>query len=233
MSEQPNSPGEGDGGERKFMPGAEKAGGKAKMPASERSPDAAPILQRPQAGVSGKRTLKAEPAPQPKPAKAYDPIANVRAAARARDPMASAAPPSSGPKGADPFAGMSSGTIDDPEAQTAARPEGRTGSRSDWERVEDHRMSRKSRMAWAVGIYGTLIALPVALFVLSPFPPKDTVGHHVSALGCQFAAMFEMTGAAIGEAGYHASLDLDGNGVACDGDASARIDAGETRSIRR
>lgn len=89
-------------------------------------------------------------------------------------------------------------------------------SRTDWGSPSDHEMGRKGKMAWRIGIYGTLLAVPVAAFGLSPFSPKETVQHHVSAMGCQFAALFDWKNIKEGEPGFHAHLDPDGDGVACE-----------------
>lgn len=85
-----------------------------------------------------------------------------------------------------------------------------------WDSINDHTMSSKGKRVWQVAIYGTLIAVPTALFALSPFSPADTVKHHVSALGCQFGAMFGYENAKEGEPGYHKGLDEDADGIACE-----------------
>lgn len=95
-----------------------------------------------------------------------------------------------------------------------------------WDTPSDHEMSRKSRRIWQAAIYGGLIAVPAAFFALSPFGPRDTVGHHVSAMGCQFAELFDMQNAEIGTPGYHESLDADANGIACEEKKRTRISMG-------
>lgn len=103
-----------------------------------------------------------------------------------------------------------------PAAAPEPEPEAQLAPRSDWDTPADHEMSRGARTAWRVGIYGTLVALPAAFFVLSPFSPKDTVQHHVSAMGCQFAALFDWENMKEGEPGFHAHLDDDADGIACE-----------------
>lgn len=102
-----------------------------------------------------------------------------------------------------------------------------------WDTPDDHKMSKRAKRVWQVAIFGPLIAAPVAFFLLSPFGPGDTVKHTVSAMGCQFADLFDMTEAEKGQPGYYEKFDEDGNGVACENiyaasaDGTAPVDTGE------
>ncbi len=120
-----------------------------------------------------------------------------------------------------------------PAAEAAPEPESRSGFVQPapqqpriWDTPTDHEMTKTGRRTWQFGVYGALIAVPVAFFALSPFGPRDTVGHHISAMGCQFADLFEMKNAEVGQPGYHASLDDDADGIACEEKKETRITMG-------
>ncbi len=92
-----------------------------------------------------------------------------------------------------------------------------------WDTPADHQMSDRGRLFWRLGIYGTIVAVPVALLVTSPFGPMDTVAHYASATGCTMAGYFGVEGAKEGEPGYHANLDPNHNGVACEPTVERRM----------
>ena len=77
--------------------------------------------------------------------------------------------------------------------------------------------SRTRKMIWG-GIALALILPPAAFFALSPFPPVDTVKHQFARLGCPTATQLGLAPAEAGQAGYHASLDEDADGIACEVD---------------
>lgn len=103
----------------------------------------------------------------------------------------------------------------------------------DWGSIADHEMGSRTKWVWRVAIYGGIVAAPVALFALSPFSPKDTVAHHVTALGCQFGELFDLQNMEEGQPGYHASLDEDGDGIACEKKRAPRISASGGAGFRR
>lgn len=63
-----------------------------------------------------------------------------------------------------------------------------------------------------------VVALATALSVYirtSPYPPSAALAHLVARAGCPAAAAIGLAGARVGEAGYHAHNDPDGDGIAC------------------
>ncbi len=127
-----------------------------------------------------------------------------------------------------------SGTLDEPQPAPLAdpalltpEPEGPADPNPAmprvWDTPADHQMSDRGKLFWRLGIYGTIVAVPVALLVTSPFSPVDTVAHYASATGCTMAGYFGVEGAKEGEPGYHASLDPNQNGIACEPPVQRRM----------
>ncbi|MEM6824002.1 MAG: excalibur calcium-binding domain-containing protein [Pseudomonadota bacterium] len=86
----------------------------------------------------------------------------------------------------------------------------------DWDSPKDHVMSRRGKSIWTVAVYGSVLTAFVMLFFLSPFAPKATVQHYAAAFGCGVAKTVGVDGAREGAPGYHASLDDNSNGIACE-----------------
>ena len=106
------------------------------------------------------------------------------------------------------------------EPQEAVTPE--APAPRNWDKPEDHSMSRKGKYIWTAAIYGAIIAVPTLVFATSPFTPKATAQHYAAAFGCGFAKALGVDRATQGEPGYHASLDDNNNGVACEPTAATR-----------
>lgn len=104
--------------------------------------------------------------------------------------------------------------------------------RFDWDLPEDHEMSASGKIAWNVAIYGTMLAIPVVLFLTSPFSTKDTARHYVAAAGCPFAKLVDLSPAREGNPGYHAHLDNDGDGIACEVDRARTLTTGGRHFIK-
>lgn len=91
-----------------------------------------------------------------------------------------------------------------------------------WDDPESHCMSAKEKLLWWAVILAPAMAVPAWLFATSPFSPQDTVVHQLSALGCPVAGFFGVAPAKAGAPGYHASLDANGDGIACETERTAR-----------
>lgn len=100
-----------------------------------------------------------------------------------------------------------------------------------WDMPSDHAMSRRGRVMWRLGVYGAFVAVPVVFVLLSPFPPKVAVQHYAAALGCNVAGYMGMGPAEAGMPGYHAHLDDNGNGVACEPNVQRTFVNGKTAFI--
>ena len=70
-------------------------------------------------------------------------------------------------------------------------------------------------VSWLV-IVAAALAAPAWLLATSPFAPKDTVRHYLAATHCTASSMLGLASAPEGSPGYHAHLDADGDGIACE-----------------
>ena len=91
-----------------------------------------------------------------------------------------------------------------------------THLRSDWDDPARHEMSRSGKLMWNAGIFGFLLAIPVFLLGTSPFSAKDTAKHYLALGGCSVGNTLALNPARQGAPGYHAILDEDGDGLACE-----------------
>lgn len=144
-----------------------------------------------------------EDVPPPPPT----PLERVRARDAARDAAFLAPPPPPEPDSAGTF----------PPAHPAAEPlhDTRPAPRN-WDMPDDHRMSPAARIGWNLAVYGAILAIPATLFFTSPFAPADTLRHFAAAAGCTAAGYAGVAPARDGAPGYHAHLDGNANGIACE-----------------
>ncbi len=91
----------------------------------------------------------------------------------------------------------------------------------EWDNPSDHEMSGKGKLLWRMAVYGSLLAGPIYLVLVSHFPPLMAAKHYASASGCIVADYFELAGAQPGQPGYFAHLDHNKNGIACEATARA------------
>ena len=103
-------------------------------------------------------------------------------------------------------------------------PGGRTRPR--WDMPSDHQMPAAERLLWRIAVFGPILAVPAHLLTSSPFPPVDTARHWLSVTGCPVARQIGTAPAKAGEPGYHARLDTNGNGIACEPDLSRELKGG-------
>lgn len=220
-------------------------------------PGPAPILRRTPLGsppdLSSKRprpkpeaATQLAPKPEAKRKEVYDPLARVRAASEAREAAMQRPAPtgSSAAKGRSSAPGRRKKKTDlfsgpPPGPERGAGPIAKSENEApklavprEWDTVADHKMTSGGRALWMLGIYGAIAMVPAVIVLASPFPPKEAVLHHFSALGCNFAQMAGLSQAELGKPGYHASLDPDGNGVACEPDMTARVTSDGSRFLR-
>ena len=103
----------------------------------------------------------------------------------------------------------------------------------EWDFPEDHEMSTRGKALWRIAIYGPMIAIPILAFVLSPFSREDTLRHWAAMPGCSFAKLAGVAPARQDEPGYHAWLDPDSDGLACETKSASRKLTGGGRHFIR
>lgn len=103
---------------------------------------------------------------------------------------------------------------------------GNRQGRQAWDRPSDHVMPLGERLLWRVAIYGPVLAIPVYLFASSPFTFRDAALHYLTAAGCPVAEHFGVAPAKQGEPGYHARLDGNRNGIACEPEPKRNLRGG-------
>ncbi|MGB3315411.1 MAG: excalibur calcium-binding domain-containing protein [Albidovulum sp.] len=60
------------------------------------------------------------------------------------------------------------------------------------------------------------LAMAVSVYIrTSPYPPSSALAHLLARAGCPAAAAIGLAEARVGEVGYHARNDPDGDGIAC------------------
>lgn len=60
-------------------------------------------------------------------------------------------------------------------------------------------------------------AIATSLYIrVSPYDPPTALAHLIARFGCDAAIYVDLAPAYVGEIGYHARNDADGNGVACE-----------------
>ena len=101
-----------------------------------------------------------------------------------------------------------------------------------WDTPEDHKMSTSGRVFWHAAIFLAILAYPLYLLFASPYPARDTVAHYAAMTGCNAAVYLGVSEAQLGEPGYHAHLDPNGNGIACEPDVARRLTGGKVTFIR-
>lgn len=86
-----------------------------------------------------------------------------------------------------------------------------------------------------------VVFLPVAVLGItasvyirtSPFSQEDALRHLIAMAGCQTATQIDVAGARLGEPGYHARHDPDGDGIACAAPLSDRVSSEQSaRPVR-
>ena len=66
----------------------------------------------------------------------------------------------------------------------------------------------------AIPVIATSVAISIYIRT-SPYEPPDALRHLIAKSGCEAAFRVGLAPARVGEMGYHARNDLDGDGVAC------------------
>lgn len=80
-----------------------------------------------------------------------------------------------------------------------------------------YEMSTAGKWAWRVGIFGPTVVLPAFLILTSPFSPPVAAKHWATAAGgCTLGSWIGTAPAREDSAGYHAHLDHDDDGMACE-----------------
>jgi len=95
-------------------------------------------------------------------------------------------------------------------------------------------MSEREKAAWKLGVYGTLIAIPILLMKISPFTLSEIAAHQAIGVHCGFGEMMGRVNIPVGEPGYHPKHDIDRDGVACEQDRTETVSrsAGGARFVR-
>lgn len=94
-----------------------------------------------------------------------------------------------------------------------------------------YEMSSTGKWAWRAGIFGPLVVLPAILILTSPFPPATAAKHWVTAAGgCTVGSWIGTAPAREDHAGYHAHLDHDKDGMACEQVRQSSRNAGSVGS---
>ena len=102
----------------------------------------------------------------------------------------------------------------------------------EWDMPEDHEMSTGGKVFWNLAVYGTIAAIPLVLFLTSPFTAGETARHYVAATGCHFGSLVSLTPARKGQPGYFSHLDPDNDGVACEPTARRKMSSGGSTFVR-
>ena len=85
------------------------------------------------------------------------------------------------------------------------------------EKLSDHEMSEKGKMAWRLGFFAIFFVTPAMLILISPFPPPLAAKHLITAVGgCTLGSYIGTAPAREDSPGYHWHLDDDGDGIACE-----------------
>ncbi|MEL6517722.1 MAG: excalibur calcium-binding domain-containing protein [Pseudomonadota bacterium] len=81
----------------------------------------------------------------------------------------------------------------------------------------NYEMSSAGKWAWRIGIFGPTVVLPAFLILTSPFSPPVAAKHWATAAGgCTLGSWIGTAPAREDAPGYHAHLDHDNDGMACE-----------------